>query len=103
MPWSDVLFFFTRGIAGLVIAIVLYRVLKRRQFSLPALIASLLVVIAFYLHELWRFIPEAQYLGISILYFVSPVFYADFCAHILALVLSIFVAISGAGKGDAGA
>ncbi len=103
MPWSGVIFFFSRGIAGVVIAILLSRVLKREPFSLLALFVSLLTVNAFYLHELWKFVPDARYLNISVFAALSPVFLADFLVHKLGLLLCIFTATGGIRKRVTGA
>jgi len=103
MPWSGVIFFFSRGIAGVAIAILLNRVLKREPFSLLALIVSLLTVNAFYLHELWQFVPDARYLKTSVFAAMSPVFLADFIVHMLGLLLCIVTAAGGIGKRVTGA
>ena len=103
VPWSDVIFLFARGVAGVAISVLLYRVVKRKPFSLFAFVVSLLIVNGFYLHELWKFVPDARHLKISVFAAMSPVFIVDFSLHLLGLVLWVLAATRGIGGRCTGA
>ncbi|MGY0613492.1 hypothetical protein [Luteimonas sp. A501] len=88
MPWSEVIFLFVRGLAGVVVAISLYRLVGRRPHLSIALIAAAVVVIVHYSYYLLQFWPDAKYLNVSVLAFLSPVLIIDLGVHIVILVIA---------------